>query len=247
MIRLANISTFYGKIQALKNVSLHVEDREIVVLIGANGAGKTTLLKTILGLLPSRTGTIIFSNKKIETWPTSRIVSFGISMVPEGRQVFGTLSVMDNLILGAYQRIIRSDNDIQEDLASVFDAFPVLQERKNQAAGTLSGGEQQMLAIARALMAAPKLLLLDEPSMGLSPLMVKEIFNTIEQLRKDGTTILLVEQNARMALSIADRGYVLETGKIVLQGSREELLENREIQRAYLGKTREINDSREVR
>jgi branched-chain amino acid transport system ATP-binding protein len=238
VIRIININTFYGHIQALKNVSLHVKEQEIVVLIGANGAGKTTLLKTILGLLPEKTGAILFRGKKIASWQPSKIVAHGISLVPEGRQIFGTLSVMDNLLLGAYQRIMRADTEFKEDLHDIFDLFPALKDRKNQMAGTLSGGEQQMLAIGRALMAAPQLLLLDEPSMGLSPLMVKEIFNKIEKLREKGTTILLVEQNAKMALSIADRGYVLETGKIVLQGSREELLENKEIQRAYLGKTR---------
>jgi branched-chain amino acid transport system ATP-binding protein len=238
VIRIININTFYGHIKALKNVSLHVKEQEIVVLIGANGAGKTTLLKTILGLLPEKTGAILFRGKKIASWQPSKIVAHGISLVPEGRQIFGTLSVADNLLLGAYQRIMRADTEFQEDLHEIFDLFPALKDRKNQMAGTLSGGEQQMLAIGRALMAAPQLLLLDEPSMGLSPLMVKEIFNKIEKLREKGTTILLVEQNAKMALSIADRGYVLETGKIVLQGSREELLENKEIQRAYLGKTR---------
>jgi len=240
VLRIININTFYGNIQALKNVSLHVQEQEIVVLIGANGAGKTTLLKTILGLLPGKTGTILFRGKKIASWQPSRIVAHGISLVPEGRQIFGTLSVMDNLVLGAYQRIMRAENDFQDDLPAIFELFPVLRDRKNQMAGTLSGGEQQMLAIGRALMAAPQLLLLDEPSMGLSPLMVKEIFNKIERLRQNGATILLVEQNAKIALSIADRGYVLETGKIVLQGSREELLENKEIQRAYLGKTRDL-------
>jgi len=240
VLRIININTFYGNIQALKNVSLHVQEQEIVVLIGANGAGKTTLLKTILGLLPGKTGTILFRGKKIASWQPSRIVAHGISLVPEGRQIFGTLSVMDNLVLGAYQRIMRAEADYLDDLPAIFELFPVLRDRKNQMAGTLSGGEQQMLAIGRALMAGPQLLLLDEPSMGLSPLMVKEIFNKIERLRQKGSTILLVEQNAKIALSIADRGYVLETGKIVLQGSREELLENKEIQRAYLGKTRDL-------
>ena len=240
MIRIVNVNTFYGNIQALKNLSLHVEDKEIVVLIGANGAGKSTLLKTILGLLPCKTGTITFHGKTIQSWQPSHIGSFGISMVPDGRQIFGTLSVYDNLLLGAYQRIMRAEKDFQNDLSSIFNLFPILQHRKNQMAGTLSGGEQQMLAIGRALMSRPKLLLLDEPSMGLSPLMVREIFNKIVTLREQGATILLVEQNARMALSIADRGYVLETGKIVLQGTREELFENKEIQRAYLGKSQEM-------
>ena len=244
MIRIVNVNSFYGNIQALKNLSLHVESQEIVVLIGANGAGKSTLLKTILGLLPCKTGTITFHGKTIESWQPAHIVSFGISMVPEGRQIFGTLSVFDNLLLGAYQRIMRAEKDFQDDLGSIFNLFPILQHRKNQMAGTLSGGEQQMLAIGRALMARPQLLLLDEPSMGLSPLMVKEIFNKIVTLREQGTTILLVEQNARLALSIADRGYVLETGKIVLQGSREELFENKEIQRAYLGKSQEMGRQR---
>ena len=176
MIRIVNVNTFYGNIQALKNLSLHVENQEIVVLIGANGAGKSTLLKTILGLLPCKTGTITFHGKTIQSWQPAHIVSFGISMVPEGRQIFGTLSVFDNLLLGAYQRIMRAEKDFQNDLGSIFNLFPILQHRKNQMAGTLSGGEQQMLAIGRALMARPQLLLLDEPSMGLSPLMVKEIF-----------------------------------------------------------------------
>lgn len=240
MIRIVNVNTYYGSLHALKNISLHVHDREIVVLIGANGAGKSTLLKTIMGLLPGTTGTITYRGKNIVSWRPAQIVAYGISMVPEGRQLFGSLSVLDNLLLGAYQRIVRSETFYKEDLQSVFDLFPVLQQRKSQLAGTLSGGEQQMLAIGRALMAAPHLLLLDEPSMGLSPLMVKEILNTIEKLRKRGTTILLVEQNARMALAIADRGYVLETGKIVLQGSKEELFENQEIQRAYLGKSHDM-------
>ncbi len=233
MIRIANVNTYYGSLHALKNLSLHVHEQEIVVLIGANGAGKSTLIKTIMGLLAGTT----YRGKNIVSWPPARIVSYGISMVPEGRQLFGSLSVHDNLLLGAYQRIMRADKAYKEDLLSIFELFPVLQQRKHQLAGTLSGGEQQMLAIGRALMGSPQLLLLDEPSMGLSPLMVKEIFTTIEKLRKRGSTILLVEQNARMALSVADRGYVLETGKIVLQGSREELLDNKEIQRAYLGKT----------
>jgi branched-chain amino acid transport system ATP-binding protein len=240
VLRLVNINTFYGNIQALKNVSLHVESQEIVVLIGANGAGKTTLLKTILGLLPLKSGSIIFNGKKIKIFAPSKIVASGISMVPEGRQIFGALSVLDNLMLGAYHRITRDAAEQQDDLESIFSLFPVLRQRKNQMGGTLSGGEQQMLAMGRALMAAPKLLLLDEPSMGLSPLMVREIFNTIETLRESGATILLVEQNVKMALSVADRGYVLETGKIVLQGTREDLMENKEIQRAYLGKMRGI-------
>ncbi len=240
MLRLININTFYGTIHALKNVSLHVENQEIVVLIGANGAGKTTLLKTILGLLPLKTGSIIFCGKQLKSSIPAKTVAAGISMVPEGRQIFGALSVLDNLLLGAYQRIMKRDSEVQGNLDTIYNLFPVLRQRKNQMGGTLSGGEQQMLAIGRALMAAPKLLILDEPSMGLSPLMVKEIFNRIEALRETGTTILLVEQNVKMALSIADRGYVLETGKIVLQGAREELLENKEIQRAYLGKSREI-------
>jgi len=239
MLRLTNINCYYGTIHCLKNISLHVDEREIVVLIGGNGSGKTTLLKAILGRLPLYTGDILFDGRSISMLPTAHIVASGIALVPEGRQVFSSLSVMDNLVLGAYHRVSASTRKVKQDLCAVFDLFPVLSERKHQMAGTLSGGEQQMLAIARALMAAPKLLLLDEPSMGLAPMVVKSIFATLATIRQRGTTILLVEQNAKKALAIADRGYVLETGKIILQGTCDELAENKTVQTAYLGRSRQ--------
>jgi branched-chain amino acid transport system ATP-binding protein len=238
MLRVKNINTYYGEVHALKNVSLHLTQGEIVTLIGANGAGKTTLLNTLSAIIPARTGDILFEGKGIVSLSPDRIVDLGISQVPEGRQVFKPLSVEDNLELGAYLRYHKKQKSgIQEDLEMVYDLFPRLRERRKQMAGTLSGGEQQMLAIGRALMARPRLLLLDEPSMGLAPLVVQEIFRVIESLRKEkGTTVLLVEQNAKAALNLADRGYVLETGKVILEGIAAELLENREVQRAYLGK-----------
>jgi branched-chain amino acid transport system ATP-binding protein len=242
MLRLTNINAYYGTIHALKNISLHVAPEEIVVLIGANGSGKTTLLKTVAGMLPVADGSMLFQGQHIENWPSPKIVASGIALVPEGRQIFGTLSVRDNLLLGAYHRILGGDRHVQRDMDSVFDLFPVLLQRQRQMGGTLSGGEQQMLAIGRALMAAPKILLLDEPSMGLAPLVVKEIFAGIEKLRDRGATILLVEQNAKKALSIADRGYVLETGKIIVQGTCSELAQNQDVQTAYLGKTRQQNN-----
>ena len=244
MLRLRNVNAYYGRVQALKRVSLHVSPGEIVCLIGANGAGKTTTLRSISGLmeppsLPSRIeGEIQFDGSTMLGLSPDQIVRLGISHVPEGRQLFGPLTVMDNLRLGAYQRHREARRRIGEEMRPIFDLFPVLKERTSQLAGTLSGGEQQMLAIARALMSKPKLLLLDEPSLGLAPIVTREIFETIEGLRRQGMTILLVEQNARMALKVADRGYVLETGKVILEGSSEELLENREVQRAYLGKGR---------
>ena len=241
MLRLTNINTYYGTIHALKNISLHVEPGEIVVLIGANGSGKTTLLKALAGMLPVATGSMLFQGEHFENWPSSKIVASGIALVPEGRLIFGSLSVRDNLLLGAYHRILNHDQHVQRDMDSVFDLFPVLSRRHKQMGGTLSGGEQQMLAIGRALMAAPKILLLDEPSMGLAPLVVKEIFAGIAKLRERGATILLVEQNAKKALSLADRGYVLETGKIILQGTSQELMENQDVQNAYLGKARQPN------
>jgi len=232
-----NLKSFYGYLQALRGVSIHVEEGEIVALIGANGAGKTTLLNSIAGIISSKKGQILFKDKDITHFPPQQIVKQGISLVPEGRQLFTPLSVMDNLILGAYQRYKRKNKDnIEADLDRVFHFFPILRERRKQLAGTLSGGEQQMLAIARALMSKPKLLLLDEPSMGLAPKVVKEIFRIILELQKEGTTIFLVEQNAKMALGIANRGYVIETGRIVIQGSSQELLGNKEIRRAYLGR-----------
>ncbi len=239
MLRLKNINTSYGKVHALKNVSLHLEQGEIVTLIGANGAGKTTILNTISGVTPASSGDILFNKQPVQSLPPDRIVKLGISQVPEGRQVFKPLSVEDNLQMGAYLRYRSREAraDIHKDMENVFALFPRLEERRSQLAGTMSGGEQQMLAIGRALMAKPKLLLLDEPSMGLAPLVVQEIFRVLDQLRRDnGTTILLVEQNAKAALKLADRGYVLETGKVILEGAAAELMENAEVKRAYLGK-----------
>ncbi|RLE14510.1 branched-chain amino acid ABC transporter ATP-binding protein [Candidatus Aerophobetes bacterium] len=237
MLRIRNLRSFYGNLQALKGVSLHIEEGEIVSLIGANGAGKSTLLNSISGLISSKKGRILLDGKDITNFPPQRIVKEGISLVPEGRQLFAPLSVMDNLLLGAYQRFGRKKTDqIEADIERVFQIFPILKERRKQIAGTLSGGEQQMLAIARALMSKPKFLLLDEPSMGLAPKVAREIFRIILRLREEGVTIFLVEQNARIALQLANRGYVIETGKIVFEGTSEELLGNREIVRAYLGK-----------
>ncbi len=239
MLKVKNINTYYGKVHALKNVSLHLKEREIVTLIGANGAGKTTILNSLSAIIPPRSGEILFNGESIANLAPDRIVELGISQVPEGRQLFKPLSVEDNLELGAYLRYRRKEGrgDIRVVLDEVYSLFPRLHERRKQMAGTLSGGEQQMLAIGRALMAKPRILLLDEPSMGLAPLVVQEIFAVVENLRREkGTTVLLVEQNAKAALKMADRGYVLETGKVVLEGVAAELLDNKEIQRAYLGK-----------
>jgi branched-chain amino acid transport system ATP-binding protein len=236
MLRAASVVTFYGPVQALKGVSVHVTPGEIVTLVGANGAGKTTLLNTICGITPAARGTIHFGDQDIARWRPTRIVAAGISQVPEGRQLFGEMAVADNLLLGAYHRSRRDKRALQAEFNAIFDLFPVLHERWRQRAGTLSGGEQQMLAIARSLMARPRLLLLDEPSVGLAPRVAREIFRIIASLRKRGTTILLVEQNARAALQVADRGYVIETGAIVLEGTARELLDDKEVQRAYLGK-----------
>lgn len=239
MLKVKNINTYYGQVQALKNVSLHLGEGEIVTLIGANGAGKTTILNSLSAVVPPRSGEILFDGKAINNLSPDRIVEMGISQVPEGRQVFKPLSVEENLELGAYLRFRKREGRgaIKKGLEDVYALFPVLLDRRKQMAGTLSGGEQQMLAIGRALMAKPRLLLLDEPSMGLAPLVVQEIFTVIENLRQEKkTTILLVEQNARVALKMADRGYVLETGKVILEGIASELLENKEVQRAYLGK-----------
>ncbi|MDH3238653.1 MAG: ABC transporter ATP-binding protein [Deltaproteobacteria bacterium] len=237
MLRIKNLEAGYGPLKVLRKVSLHIDPGEIVTVIGANGAGKTTLLKTVSGLLASRGGEILFEKKAIRKVPAERIVSLGCSLVPEGRQLFAPMTVRENLILGAcvqYRR--RRHEEVTEDMERVFGLFPRLKEREAQLAGTLSGGEQQMLAIGRALLSRPRMLLLDEPSMGLAPRMVREIFTHIVHLRKEfGLTILLVEQNARGALAIADRGYVLETGRMVLQGPSEELLSNKNVQRAYLG------------
>lgn len=239
MLKVKNINTYYGQVHALKNVSLHLKEREIVTLIGANGAGKTTILNSLSAITPPKSGEILFNGEPINNLTPDRIVELGISQVPEGRQVFKPLTVEDNLELGAYLRFRKKEGRgvIRADLEEVYALFPRLQERRKQMAGTLSGGEQQMLAIGRALMAKPRILLLDEPSMGLAPLVVQEIFSVIENLRHEkGTTVLLVEQNAKAALKMADRGYVLETGKVILEGAASELLDNKEIQRAYLGK-----------
>ncbi|MDQ0202999.1 branched-chain amino acid transport system ATP-binding protein [Pectinatus haikarae] len=233
MLKMDDINVFYGAIHAIKGISLEVDQGEIVTLIGANGAGKSTTLRTVSGLLKPKTGTISFEDKTISGQPAHKIVEYGISQVPEGRRIFANMTVMENLELGAY---IRTDkNGIKSDLERVFKHFPRLAERKKQEAGTLSGGEQQMLAMGRALMSSPRLLLLDEPSMGLAPLLIKEIFEIIKDINKAGTTILLVEQNANMALSIANRAYVLETGKITLSGDAKELSASEDVRKAYLG------------
>jgi branched-chain amino acid transport system ATP-binding protein len=234
MLRLKSVHTYYGKTHTLKGVSLHVNRGEIVTLIGANGAGKTTLLRTISGLSPASRGTIRYNGQEITRMQAEEIVRAGISHVPEGRKLFATLSVRDNLEMGAF---VRHDRDqVREDLARFRRKFPILSDRWHQMAGTLSGGEQQIVAITRALMARPELLIVDEPSMGLAPMLVKEIFKIITTLREEGTTILLIEQNARAALHIADRGYVLETGRILIEGTSQMLLEHNEVRRAYLGK-----------
>ena len=246
MLKIRNLQTFYGRIRVLDNVSLSVKPGEIVTLIGANGAGKSTMLNCISSLIQSREGEILFQGQRINGQPPEAIVRLGICQVPEGRQIFQPLTVLENLELGAYLRFGRRErSSIQQDLNMVFSLFPVLSERSNQVSGTLSGGEQQMLAIGRALMSRPKLLLLDEPSMGLAPRVVVDIFHTISRLRHEGLTILVVEQNARAALKIADRGYVLETGRIILQGSAAELLEDQDVKRAYLGRDyREFTEGR---
>jgi len=238
MLVMKNVDVYYGKIHAVKHASLHVKKGEIVALIGGNGAGKTTLLSTISGLIRPARGSITFEGRDITREAPDRVVKTGISQVPEGRLVFKPLSIEDNLLLGAYHRhSLKRASEIRDDVSRIYDMFPVLRERKKQHAGTLSGGEQQMLAIGRALMAKPKLLLLDEPSMGLAPFIIREIFRYILELRNAfGLTVLLVEQNARSALKIADSGYVIETGRIVLQGAADDLLSNREVQRAYLGR-----------
>lgn len=233
MLEVKDLKVYYGMIQAIKGVSFHVDEGEIIALIGANGAGKTTILHTISGLLAPKQGTVTFEGEEIVKLPGHKIVTMGMAHVPEGRRVFAQLSVLQNLKLGAYTR--RDKAEIQQTLQTVFDRFPRLEERQNQLAGTLSGGEQQMLAMGRALMSHPRLILMDEPSMGLSPLFVNEIFEIIQEVSKSGTTVLLVEQNAKKALAIADRAYVLETGNIVLEGKASELLNNDSIKKAYLG------------
>lgn len=235
MLTLKSIHTYYGSIHALKGVSLHVQSGETVALIGANGAGKSTLVSTICGLVKSQKGTVEFQGEIINGRSPEDIVRQGIALVPEGRQIFSTLTVEANLQMGGFIHR-RNGKQMLDDMERMYERFPILRQRSQQLAGTLSGGEQQMLAISRALMARPELLILDEPSMGLAPLVIKEIFNIIRELREEGRTILLIEQNARAALQISDRGYVLETGKIVLQGEGAMLLEHREVKRAYLGK-----------
>jgi branched-chain amino acid transport system ATP-binding protein len=237
MLRIRNLYAGYGNLPVLRRVSLHVSPGEIVTIVGANGAGKTTLLKCITGLVRARAGEVTFRGEDIRCTPTPETVAMGCSLVPEGRQVFAEMPVKENLLLGAYVQIRRGRRrEVREDLTRIYRLFPVLAERERQLAGTLSGGEQQMLAIGRALMARPSLIMLDEPSMGLAPLVVKDIFGIVQAISSQGTTVLLVEQNARSALQIASRGYVLETGRIVLQGTSEELLANRDVQRAYLGR-----------
>lgn len=237
MLEVREIFTYYGHIQALKGVSLEVQEGEIVSLIGANGAGKSTLLNSISGILTPREGKICLGGQEITHLAPEAIVSLGVSQVPERRQIFSTLTVPDNLLLGAYLRLRRGEKpSVLEDMEYVYSLFPVLQERQKQLAGTLSGGEQQMLAIGRGLMARPRMLLLDEPSLGLAPLLVKEIFQVLFRLKSEGTTILLVEQNARAALEISDRAYVLETGRVVLHGTPLELIANEDVQKAYLGR-----------
>lgn len=234
MLEIKDLHVFYDSIHALKGVSLKVKEGEIVSLIGANGAGKTTTLQTISGLIPSKEGKIIFQGRDITKEKPHKICEAGIAQVPEGRRIFSRLAVKDNLKLGAFT-VKDTPENLEKDRAKFYKDFPRMSERKNQMAGTLSGGEQQMLAMGRAIMSRPKLLILDEPSMGLSPLFVKEIFSIIKKLKDDGVTILLVEQNAKMALSIADYAYVIETGKITLEGPAKELLDNPDIKKAYLG------------
>ena len=233
MLKVDNINLYYDGIHALKDLSIEVKKGEIVTLIGANGAGKTSTLRAISGLEPIKSGTITYKDGSLKKVPSHKIVSLGLSHVPEGRKIFANLTVKENLELGAYLK--KNKSEVKADMEMVFSKFPRLKERRKQIAGTLSGGEQQMLAIGRALMNRPEMLILDEPSMGLAPLVVKDIFDTIVEINKSGTTILLVEQNANMALSIANRAYVLETGKIVLSGKASDLLNNESIKSAYLG------------
>ena len=233
MLEVKDLEVYYGMIQAIKGISFEVNQGEVIALIGANGAGKTTTLHTITGLLSPKKGSVLFEGQDITKVPAHKIVSMGMAHVPEGRRVFSQLSVYENLKLGAYTR--KDKSNIDKELQSIYERFPRRAERKNQLAGTLSGGEQQMLAMGRALMSKPSIVLMDEPSMGLSPILVNEIFDIIESISKSGTTVLLVEQNAKKALSIADRAYVLETGKVVLEGDAKDLLENDSIKKAYLG------------
>ena len=233
MLEVKDLQVYYGVIQAIKGVSFEVNQGEVIALIGANGAGKTTILHTVTGLIAPKSGTVLFEGKDITRTPGHKIVSMGMAHVPEGRRVFANLTVLQNLKLGAYTR--KDKQETEETLQMVYERFPRLEERKNQIAGTLSGGEPQMLAMGRALMSHPKIILMDEPSMGLSPIFVSEIFDIIKEVQKSGTTVLLVEQNAKKALSIADRAYVLETGNIVLEGKASDLLHNDSVKKAYLG------------
>lgn len=233
ILEISDLNVYYGAIHAIKGISFHVMKGEIVTLIGANGAGKTTTLNTISGLLKPRSGKIIFEGKRIDKSPPHKIVDLGISQAPEGRKIFPNLSTLENLELGAYTR--KDKEGIKKDLEKVFELFPRLKERLKQNAGTLSGGEQQMLSIGRALMSSPKVMLLDEPSLGLAPMLVKSIFSTVLEINQKGTTILLVEQNAHMALQIAHRGYVIETGRIVLEDTAKNLVNNQQVKEAYLG------------
>ncbi len=233
MLEIKDLEVCYGVIRAIKGISFEVNQGEVIALIGANGAGKTTILHTITGLVPAKSGSILFEGKELTKTPAHKIVSMGMAHVPEGRRIFQQLSVLENLKLGAYTR--KDKNEIAQSLKMVYERFPRLEERKNQVAGTLSGGEQQMLAMGRALMSKPRIILMDEPSMGLSPLLVSEIFDIIKVISESGTTVLLVEQNAKKALSIADRAYVLETGNITLSGKASDLMNNESVQKAYLG------------
>ena len=233
MLKVEDLQVYYGMIQALKGISFEVNEGEVIALIGANGAGKTTILHTITGLIPAKEGKITFQNTNLLKTPAHKIVAMGMAHVPEGRRIFQELTVLENLKLGAYTR--KDKREMEDTLQMVYKKFPRLEERKEQIAGTLSGGEQQMLAMGRALMSHPKIILMDEPSMGLSPLYVNEIFKIIQEISQLGTTVLLVEQNAKKALSIADRGYVLETGKIVLEGKASDLINNEAVKKAYLG------------
>ena len=236
MLRLTSVDTFYGRVQALRGISIHVDAGEIVTLIGANGAGKSTILQTISGLIRAGSGQISFDDLDVTTASSGRIVRAGLCQVPEGRQVFGSLSVADNLLLGAWSRWNGPNRrQVLVDMQEQFERFPILDERREQQAGSLSGGEQQMLALARGLMSRPRMLMLDEPSLGLAPIIASSFLAEVSRLRDEGLTVLLVEQNARAALRIADRGYVLETGRIVLEGTARDLLDNPEVQRAYLG------------
>ena len=233
MLEVKDLQVYYGVIQALKGLSFHVNQGEVIALIGANGAGKTTTLQTLTGILSPKSGSIVFEGKDLTRTPAHKIVEMGMAHVPEGRRVFADMSVYENLLLGAYTR--KDKAEIAESLASVYKRFPRLEERKGQRAGTLSGGEQQMLAMGRALMSKPRIILMDEPSIGLSPIFVNEIFDIIREVSESGTTVLLVEQNAKKALSIADRAYVLETGSITMDGKAEDLLNDEAVQKAYLG------------